>query len=89
MGEDVSDWTADKYLRYLRHSYLEPWGNREKGLRTGLLARATSELEDLDIETFVVAAPTKAEQAEREEWERQAAEFEAEGRKRRAEKGDD
>ena len=80
---------ARDYLGWLRHYNREPWGNREKGLRTGLLARATSELEDLDVETFVIAAPTKAEQAEREEWDRQSREFEAERRKRRAEKGDD
>lgn len=79
---------AADYLGWIRHYHAEPWGNKEAGLRTGMLAVAVSEADGLDPETFVIASPTKAEQAEREEWERQSAEFEAEGRRRRAQKGE-
>lgn len=77
---------AKEYLGWLRNYDLEPWGNKEAGLRTGLLAMASSEIEGIDPEMFVISEPTKREQAEHEEWQKQSAEFEAMGRKRRAEK---
>ena len=77
---------AKEYAGWLKHYCEEPWGNKEAGLRTGYLAIAASQVEGLDPEGFIVALPTKAEEKEREEWEQQAREFEAMGRKRRAQK---
>ena len=87
MREDVSEWPAAKYLRYIRHYHVEPWGNRESGLRTGYLAMVTSDAEGIDPETFIIANPTKAEAKERDEWERQSEEFEAARHKRLSAKG--
>ena len=83
----MSDWPAKKFLQFIRHYHVEPWGNREAGLRTGYLAMVTSKAEGIDPETFIIAAPTKAEQTERDEWDRQREEFEAAQHHRRVAKG--
>lgn len=79
---------AAEYLGWLRHYLAEPWGNREKGIRTGLLAAASAGVE-LDPEDFIVKAPTKAEQAEIDDLKKQAEEFDAMQRKRRRERMND
>lgn len=79
---------AKEYLGWLRHYLIEPWGNKEKGIRTGLLA-AVSSGEELDPEDFIIKAPTVAEKAEIESWQRQAEEFDSMQRKRRARKDED
>lgn len=65
-------------LRWSRFYAIEPWGNKEAGLRTGMLAAATGQAsQEISVEDFIVSAPTRREAAEIAEWERQAAEFDS------------
>ena len=63
-------------LRWVRHYAVEPWGNREAGIRTGLLAKTNvSDPDKIAAEDFIVSLPTKQEEKEREEWEERVAAF--------------
>lgn len=72
-----SSMSVHDALRWSRFYQLEPWGNREAGIRTGLLAFATGEIDraKVAVDDFVVAAPTEHERRNREQVEGQIAEF--------------
>jgi hypothetical protein len=75
---DPEEWfgrmTAKTALGWLMHYAVEPFGNRERGMRTGRLALATG-LEKGSEEDFIVSDPTEAELRDRQKWEEQVAEF--------------
>lgn len=79
---------AAEYLGWVRHYYCEPWGNKEAGIRAYRTALFTGQIDSTQIgpDDFIVKAETPEEAKEREEWEQQSADFEAVGRKRRAQK---
>lgn len=75
--------TVGAALRWARFYAVEPWGNKEAGLRTGMLAMAVGECdqEKVTAEDFVVAVPTPGEARRREESAELVAEFESWRRK--------
>jgi hypothetical protein len=62
-------------LRWSRHYELEPWGNKESGVRTGLLALSAGNIEKDAVDDFVVSAPTKRESVNIAKWRQEADEF--------------
>jgi hypothetical protein len=75
---DPEAWFGQMSVRavvgWLEFYAVEPWGNREQGIRTGMLALATG-MEKGSAEDFIVSTPTKAEERERRQWEEQVAGF--------------
>lgn len=65
-------------LRWSRFYEAEPWGNKEAGIRTGMLAISGGNLgREVKAEEFIVAAPTREQQRSAERFERELAEFNA------------